>query len=60
MPFNDLRVADYSKRERNEDGATIDWPFSSQDTRVKLNRIYHKEKLMNRNILCASIMWVRR
>ena len=60
MPSNDLRVAVYSKRERNEDGATIDWIFSSQDAPVKLNLIYHQAKLMNLNILCASIMWVRR
>ena len=31
--------------ERNEAGATIDWLFSAQDARVKLNRIYPEPKL---------------
>ena len=30
--------------KRNEDGATIDWLFRSQDARVKLNRIYPEPK----------------
>ena len=33
------------QNERNEAGATIDWLFTSQDARVKLNRIYPKPKL---------------
>ena len=33
------------ERERNEAGVTIDWRFSSQDARVKLNRIYPEPKL---------------
>ena len=33
------------ERERNEAGATIDWRFSSQDARVKLNRIYPEPKI---------------
>ena len=31
--------------ERNEAGSTIDWLFSSQDARVKLNRVYPKPNL---------------
>ena len=33
------------EKERNEAGATIDWLFSSQDARVKLNRVYPEPKL---------------
>ena len=33
------------ERERNSVGATIDWRFSSQDARVKLNRVYPEPKL---------------
>ena len=33
------------EKERNEAGVTIDWRFSSQDARVKLNRIHPNPKL---------------
>ena len=33
------------QRERNEAGVGIDWRFTAQDARVKLNRIYPKAKL---------------
>ena len=33
------------ERERNGARAPIDWRFSSQDARVKLNRIYPEHKL---------------
>ena len=33
------------ERKRNSVGATIDWRFSSQDARVRLNRVYPEPKL---------------
>ena len=33
------------ERKRNSVGATIDWRFSSQDARVKLNQVYPELKL---------------
>ena len=36
---------DALEQGRNSVGATIDWRFSSQDARVKLNRIYPNPKL---------------
>ena len=33
------------ERKRNSVGATIDWRFSSQDARVRLNHLYPEPKL---------------